>query len=703
MHRFLLISAGILAFEHSQLLQTLCSEAQAILLKAYAQYGFGLLYTFACISIPLVISLLIDWKPIMRMFFSKRSGASRPNWEAFVILNWICSAIFTLSMTHLISESISGNGQAYTKGLLMRSNNFYFKLALVLGFLSLSYLVCFFGVSLVAYDMQSVSNSQKVGLISFVPPAFQLGVVAFVWTIDTSLSMRSILCVASMVFFAAIHLSHRVKQSQGTAEGTKKESSSSSCSADTTDASTKYKLFAANLNAKRNWRVQFAYDLAMYIAPITVAAIFLPMLRPVAHGLSLLFTFFLPVYMYLAKKVYFKSSVEEDKDTANYRLKTYPHPELFPNGWYHLVSSCELKSGDVKYVTALGKHYAVFRGQDGVVRCLDAHCIHMGANMAVGGKVKNNCLECPFHLWQFDGDGACTHIPYSKAPSQARTRSYHVREYYGNILVWYHTNEEGPAYDFPVLDKFTEGLMVEKGDVELEVNMHIQEFAENSADFQHFGPFHGESLLPMTDIAVPGFTINHAPGWKEGQGAEAHKASLLEHADLSFCGKRIPESAADPLITFVGPGSVVYFTFDTPIGSITAFQTNTPITPMRLKCSFRWYAEARMPRLLVWHVIGSWLAQWRNDICVWENKNFQKRPLLVKGDGPLQNNRRWFNQFYTPKVDIAYETASEKTDKGAETCKDKEAGDAWRSAKGSEASSKESPAVTCGASVAKDW
>lgn len=39
----------------------------------------------------------------------------------------------------------------------------------------------------------------------------------------------------------------------------------------------------------------------------------------------------------------------------------------------------------------------------------------MGANLAVGGRVVGDCLECPFHGWQFRGsDGQCTKIPYSE-------------------------------------------------------------------------------------------------------------------------------------------------------------------------------------------------------------------------------------------------------------------------------------------------
>ena len=32
----------------------------------------------------------------------------------------------------------------------------------------------------------------------------------------------------------------------------------------------------------------------------------------------------------------------------------------------------------------------------------------------MGGHVRGNCIECPFHGWQFDGEtGKCTKIPYA--------------------------------------------------------------------------------------------------------------------------------------------------------------------------------------------------------------------------------------------------------------------------------------------------
>lgn len=65
--------------------------------------------------------------------------------------------------------------------------------------------------------------------------------------------------------------------------------------------------------------------------------------------------------------------------------------------------------------THTGEQFAVFRGLDGNVYVLDAYCPHLGANLAIGGRVVGSCIECPFHGWMFSGkDGSCTKIPYAQ-------------------------------------------------------------------------------------------------------------------------------------------------------------------------------------------------------------------------------------------------------------------------------------------------
>ena len=57
----------------------------------------------------------------------------------------------------------------------------------------------------------------------------------------------------------------------------------------------------------------------------------------------------------------------------------------------------------------------MFRGDSNETYVLDAYCPHMGGNLAIGGIVKGDCLQCPFHGWTFEGkDGKCTEIAYTE-------------------------------------------------------------------------------------------------------------------------------------------------------------------------------------------------------------------------------------------------------------------------------------------------
>ncbi|CAM9431570.1 unnamed protein product, partial [Ectocarpus fasciculatus] len=323
------------------------------------------------------------------------------------------------------------------------------------------------------------------------------------------------------------------------------------------------------------------------------------------------------------------------------------------DGWFRVADSHEIAKGQVKYLQNFDRSFAVFRGQDGYVRCVDAHCIHLGANMAVGGKVVDNCLECPFHRWRYDGTGQCTHIPYQeKIPDATKTKAYYVCEYYGMILLWIHSKDSAPSYYPPNIEKIDSGEMVPRGERHTAVNMHIVEFAENSCDFQHFDPLHGRMAFPFTTKEIPGITVNHRPGWEEGKGDQSHLCWFLDDADLNLIGKHYPETAAQAVITFVGPAGLVFFTFETPIGSIVLFQTHTPVAELRLQVSFQWFASATMPRPLVWYIVGNWIGQWQNDISVWENKIFMQRPVLVRNDGPMMKQRRWWRQFTSSYTEL---------------------------------------------------
>src|SRR5262245_36038191 len=73
----------------------------------------------------------------------------------------------------------------------------------------------------------------------------------------------------------------------------------------------------------------------------------------------------------------------------------------FPRGWFMVCYSDELPVGETRPLRYFGQHLAAYRGEDGQVRVLDAHCPHMGAHLGVKGVVIGNLIACPFHGWRF--------------------------------------------------------------------------------------------------------------------------------------------------------------------------------------------------------------------------------------------------------------------------------------------------------------
>ena len=334
------------------------------------------------------------------------------------------------------------------------------------------------------------------------------------------------------------------------------------------------------------------------------------------------------------------------------REQTYPSP--FPDAWYRIAGSAELKRGAILYRECLGTQLVLYRSDlDDRVAAMGAFCRHMGANLAQG-RVTQGRLECPFHRWQFARDGRVASIPYSeRRPSKPCQPTWSVCERYGQIFVYHRSDEpdrtapDPPPYDFPYIDDIDDGRLVPRGRYDAgSVHMHLLEFAENSVDFQHFSPLHGEMFLPWTAIRVPFVTIQHEAEWEQDPDQE-HLAYFKNRAVLRILGRLVERTRARAKITFYGPASVVTFRFIVPdAGEILMFQTHLPVQPLEQRVHFQWFASRSMPRWLVFYVVGNWISQWRNDIAIWENKIHLRKPLLVPGDGPIHRLRRWFQQFY---------------------------------------------------------
>ena len=337
----------------------------------------------------------------------------------------------------------------------------------------------------------------------------------------------------------------------------------------------------------------------------------------------------------------------------DHRRGSYPPP--YPDGWYRLLGSGALRRGQARYLECLGRALVVWRAEDAdSVFAMTAFCPHMGANLAMG-RVCADRIECPFHGWQFDGDGRAVSVPYSAhVPARAANETFPVEEVHGQIFMYHRGGADGPRsdhhvpYRVPRVEEVDSGRFVFRGHHNAgRVRTHVIELLENAADTAHFGHLHTRLSIPWTQMPVPGFGLEHAAHLRIDEAAGAFGIVLDVETVITAFGRRLDRSRSRTQVTFTGPGSILNFRLAVPdAGEIEIVQTQLPVAPLEQQVDFHWFADRSIPRPLVWYAVGNWVSQWRNDVRIWESKAFRQTPALCRDDGPVMRLRRWYSQFY---------------------------------------------------------
>ncbi|XP_059174032.1 cholesterol 7-desaturase nvd-like [Physella acuta] len=347
------------------------------------------------------------------------------------------------------------------------------------------------------------------------------------------------------------------------------------------------------------------------------------------------------------------------KETANFvqkRRKVGNVPPVYPNGWFGLLESSCLKRGEANTVSVLGQNLAVFRDEKGNVYALDAYCPHMGANMAAGGRVIGNCLECPFHAWKFRGDdGKCVGIPYTdKIPDIARVKSWSVKETLGWVFIWHHAEGLDPVWNIPDVDEVDNGSWTYRGRTEHHINAHIEEIPENGADVVHLGHVHGPVVTAGNDLRTMwnkrwAFASHHwTAAWEPLPEPDGHIGQLKLTHKLSLFGFMLTILDLNVVAQQTGPG-IVILKFDSFFGKGMYFQTVTPQAPLVQRVVHHIWVNRWMPTCVAKFLLLSEALQVERDIMIWNNKQYEGRPLFVKSkeDTLISKHRRWYSQFYS--------------------------------------------------------
>lgn len=300
---------------------------------------------------------------------------------------------------------------------------------------------------------------------------------------------------------------------------------------------------------------------------------------------------------------------------THFRGRRYPFP--VPDGWFVVAESGDLAPGDLKPLYCFGRDLALFRTMDGEPRVLDAHCRHLGANLAVGGRVEDGCVRCPFHGWKFDGEsGRCVEIPYGDlkaVPPKAHTRSYPTIERNHMIWAWHHAKGADPFYEVPVVPEFDDDdwtPILVRG---FPVRVSCQDMAENNVDFAHFRFVHGTDSIPEDEFVTDG-TYKKAVG---------------------LGGRFVREG--------FGLGLGVLRVRD----YVTFLSSTTPIDEDNVYVRWIFTAPKKNGPDALEQAAEAFCAGVSQDIPIWENKVYRDPPVITKTEKLILEHRRWSRQFYS--------------------------------------------------------
>jgi phenylpropionate dioxygenase-like ring-hydroxylating dioxygenase large terminal subunit len=299
----------------------------------------------------------------------------------------------------------------------------------------------------------------------------------------------------------------------------------------------------------------------------------------------------------------------------------------YPRGWFRAAYSDELAPGELKTLAYFGREFVLYREESGQPRVVDPHCVHLGAHLGHGGKVVGDAIRCPFHHWEFGGDGRCTKIPYAKRiPPRARITTHPLVE--KNGLIFFHHDPDGaePRFEIPDLPEVGGAGWTKPEVMRWKVRASWLDMNENCVDQAHFKFIHGTLSIPPTTARAEG---------------------CLHVAESTFTMK-VPggESQAKLVTLDYGPG----FQVVRMNGLIDTFMmnTSTPIDEENTDVSFAYSvkADGETQKLhLADAVILDLKQQFEHDRPIWENKVCWPRPVLCEADGPIAHYRKWYRQF----------------------------------------------------------
>ena len=222
----------------------------------------------------------------------------------------------------------------------------------------------------------------------------------------------------------------------------------------------------------------------------------------------------------------------------------------FARVWTAALPSRSLQKKPRSVVIA-GERLAFFRDSSGTPHAVADHCSHRGVRLSLG-RVKGDCLECPFHGWTFDGQGQVCDVPWNPDAKKQNLRTVAVPVEERDGLIWIYTaplvsSSPPPSLTLPAT-LTRPGLA--RAMLEVTWRTHWTRAMENMLDWPH---------LPFVHTGTIGRDMAKAMTPTTRLDIEIEKTPLGLTSTIAIDGKLQPGS-----LEFCKPNMMVLHIIDTP-------------------------------------------------------------------------------------------------------------------------------------------
>jgi phenylpropionate dioxygenase-like ring-hydroxylating dioxygenase large terminal subunit len=240
--------------------------------------------------------------------------------------------------------------------------------------------------------------------------------------------------------------------------------------------------------------------------------------------------------------------------------------------WYAVALSDEVDETP-RPVTVLGRPWVLCRIAGRLTAFVD-ECPHRLAPLSVGC-VEHATLQCRYHGWRFDADGACVSIPASGPdaviPARARLRRpAGLQERYG--LVW--LAPEPPICDLPDFPEWDDPSYDKAWNAPRTTSVSAVQLCENFLDATHIPTVHA-GTFGTTDAYLPPHTIQR----EGGRAHTTYEITYRNHDDPLVASGEHPLEQPQRLYKELCPATVVLIRLVFPLtgGTIAILFSPTPV------------------------------------------------------------------------------------------------------------------------------